>query len=164
MLYDRVGVIGKGGSSKVYSVICPTKRIIYALKRVLLDRADAETYQSYTNEIELLKRLRGHDRIIQLMDHQITHAPNGRPKVLMMARFFERFPLIADHGMRRDRFRHVTRRATRETTQHAFRWIVLGAGEYYKSVFLMLDVAGCPSCPPGECCAHGSQAGKLCSG
>jgi serine/threonine-protein kinase TTK/MPS1 len=68
----------------VYSVICPTKRVIYALKRVALDRADPETYQSYTNEIELLKRLRGHDRIIQLVDHQITFSPGNKPKMLMM--------------------------------------------------------------------------------
>ena len=82
--YERVGVLGKGGSSKVYSVICPTKRIIYALKRVTLERADAETYQSYTNEIELLKRLRGHDRVIQLIDHQITFGQGNRPKILMV--------------------------------------------------------------------------------
>ena len=64
--------------------MCPTKRTILALKRVTLDRADHETYQSYTNEIELLKRLKGHDRIIQLVDHQITFSPNNRPKVLLM--------------------------------------------------------------------------------
>ena len=84
MPYERVGILGKGGSSKVYSVLCPINRTIYALKRVALDRADAETYQSYTNEIELLKRLRGHDRIIQLIDHQITFSQANRPKMLMM--------------------------------------------------------------------------------
>lgn len=68
----------------MYSVLCPTKRILYALKRVALDRADPEAYQSYTNEIELLRRLRGHDRIIQLIDHQITFSQNNRPKMLMM--------------------------------------------------------------------------------
>lgn len=57
---------------------------MYAIKRVALDRADFETYQSYTNEIELLKRLRGHDRIIQLVDHQITFGQGNRPKSLMM--------------------------------------------------------------------------------
>lgn len=82
--YERIGILGKGGTSRVYSVICPNKRVIYALKRVALDRADAETYQSYTNEIELLKRLRGHDRIIQLVDDQITWTSNGRPKMLLM--------------------------------------------------------------------------------
>lgn len=64
--------------------MCPIKRTILALKRVTLDRADNETYQSFINEIELLKRLRGHDRIIQLVDHQITFSPQNRPKVLLM--------------------------------------------------------------------------------
>ncbi|CAK9786817.1 unnamed protein product [Cutaneotrichosporon oleaginosum] len=82
--YDRLGILGRGGSSKVYSVLGHAKRVVYALKRVGLERADAETYQSYTNEIELLRRLRGHDRIIQLIDHQITFTPSGRPKLLMM--------------------------------------------------------------------------------
>ncbi|KAL1406065.1 Serine/threonine kinase mps1 [Vanrija albida] len=82
--YERLGMLGKGGSSKVYSVLCPSRRTVYALKRVLLDRADAETYQSYTNEIELLRRLRGDDRIIQLIDHQITFSQGNRPRMLSM--------------------------------------------------------------------------------
>ncbi|WRT68921.1 uncharacterized protein IL334_005903 [Kwoniella shivajii] len=85
--YERLQRLGKGGSSTVYSVLYsapPKKRIIYALKVVQLDRADAETYQSYTNEIELLKRLRGHDRVIQLMDHQITFGQGNRPHRLLM--------------------------------------------------------------------------------
>ncbi|WWC64160.1 uncharacterized protein I303_106768 [Kwoniella dejecticola CBS 10117] len=85
--YERLQRLGKGGSSTVYSVLYsapPKKRIIYALKLVQLDRADAETYQSYTNEIELLKRLRGHDRVIQLIDHQITFNSGNRPHRLMM--------------------------------------------------------------------------------
>ena len=68
----------------MYSVLSHSARSLYALKRVALDRADFETYQSYTNEIELLKRLNGHDRIIKLVDHQITFGPGNRPKILMM--------------------------------------------------------------------------------
>ncbi|WOO83461.1 Serine/threonine-protein kinase mph1 [Vanrija pseudolonga] len=82
--YERLGLLGKGGSSKVYSVLCPTKRAVFALKRVSLEHADPETYQSYTNEIELLRRLRGHDRIIQLIDHQITFSEGNRPRTLLM--------------------------------------------------------------------------------
>lgn len=86
--YERLQRLGKGGSSTVYSVLYsgPKKRIIYALKVVQLDRADSETYQSYTNEIELLKRLRGHDRVIQLIDHQITFNQHNRPHRLLMVR------------------------------------------------------------------------------
>ncbi|OCF44902.1 TTK protein kinase [Kwoniella heveanensis CBS 569] len=85
--YERLQRLGKGGSSTVYSVLYsapPKKRVIYALKLVQLERADPETYQSYTNEIELLKRLRGHDRVIQLIDHQITFGQNNRPHRLLM--------------------------------------------------------------------------------
>lgn len=86
--YERLQRLGKGGSSTVYSVLYPgpKKKIIYALKVVQLDRADSETYQSYTNEIELLKRLRGHDRVIQLIDHQITFNQHNRPHRLLMVR------------------------------------------------------------------------------
>nr|XP_031862296.1 uncharacterized protein CI109_002261 [Kwoniella shandongensis]KAA5529368.1 hypothetical protein CI109_002261 [Kwoniella shandongensis] len=85
--YERLQRLGKGGSSTVYSVLYsapPKKRTIFALKVVQLDRADSETYQSYTNEIELLKRLRGHDRVIQLIDHQITFSQPNRPHRLLM--------------------------------------------------------------------------------
>ncbi|KAK8843417.1 hypothetical protein IAR55_007074 [Kwoniella newhampshirensis] len=88
--YERLQRLGKGGSSTVYSVLYsapPKKRVIYALKVVQLDRADSETYQSYTNEIELLKRLRGHDRVIQLIDHQITFSQPNRPHRLLMIDF-----------------------------------------------------------------------------
>lgn len=67
-------------------MLCPTKRTVFALKRVSLEHADPETYQSYTNEIELLRRLRGHDRIIQLIDHQITFSEGNRPRTLLMVR------------------------------------------------------------------------------
>jgi serine/threonine-protein kinase TTK/MPS1 len=85
---------------------------MYALKRVALDRADAEAYQSYTNEIELLKRLRGHDRIIRLIDHQISFGPGNRPKILMMVSYTDPPDDKADavgHGVRRDRFRRSAR-------------------------------------------------------
>ncbi|WVQ81531.1 hypothetical protein IAT38_003655 [Cryptococcus sp. DSM 104549] len=85
--YERLQRLGKGGSSTVYSVLhtAQKRRTIYALKVVQLDRADSETYQSYTNEIELLKRLRGHDRVIQLIDHQITFSQHNRPAKLLMS-------------------------------------------------------------------------------
>ena len=76
---------------------------MFALKRVALDGADAETFRSYANEIELLKRLRGHDRVIQLIDNQITYSPSNRPKVLMMVS--QTVLAVTDQpgdGMRRD--------------------------------------------------------------
>jgi serine/threonine-protein kinase TTK/MPS1 len=82
--YERISMLGRGGSSKVYSVLCQQTRSMFAMKRVMLDRADHETIQSYTNEIELLRRLNGHDRIIKLIDYQVTYGNNNRPKALQM--------------------------------------------------------------------------------
>lgn len=44
---------------------------IYAVKRVRLDKADMEAVQGYKNEIDLLLRLRGNDRIIKLFDYEM---------------------------------------------------------------------------------------------
>ncbi|KAJ9106150.1 hypothetical protein QFC21_001293 [Naganishia friedmannii] len=82
--YERLGILGRGGSSKVYSVLCPTKRTVMALKRVALERCDQETITNYMNEVALLNRLRGHDRIIQLMECQVIRSGSGRPKTLQM--------------------------------------------------------------------------------
>ncbi len=43
---------------------------IYAIKRVTLERADAETIQGYQNEIQLLNRLSGQPGIIKLIDFE----------------------------------------------------------------------------------------------
>lgn len=70
--YTRMGLLGRGGSSKVFRVR-DQEHNIYALKKVDLGRgADGETYQSFLNEIELLERLRGHDRIIQLVSSEVN--------------------------------------------------------------------------------------------
>lgn len=68
----------------MYSVLCPTKRTVMALKRVALERCDQETITNYMNEVALLNRLRGHDRIIQLMECQVLRSGSGRPKTLQM--------------------------------------------------------------------------------
>ncbi len=60
-------MIGRGGTSRVYKVVSPTNEIL-ALKRVQLDPTDHETMKGYMNEISLLKRLDGNDRIIRLVD------------------------------------------------------------------------------------------------
>lgn len=67
-----MGLLGRGGSSKVFRVR-DAEHNVYALKKVDLGRgADGETYQSFLNEIELLERLRGHDRIIQLVSSEVN--------------------------------------------------------------------------------------------
>ena len=82
-VYARLDLIGKGGSSRVYRVMNAANEI-YAIKRVSLDKADAETISGYMNEIGLLKRLEGNNRIIQLFDSEVKAGPGGGKGHLML--------------------------------------------------------------------------------
>ncbi|KAK9513350.1 hypothetical protein VZT92_026890 [Zoarces viviparus] len=67
-------MIGRGGSSKVYQVL-DHKKQLFAVKYVDLEEADAQTIESYKNEIEHLNRLQQHcDQIIKLYDYEITNS------------------------------------------------------------------------------------------
>ncbi|KAL6302793.1 kinase-like domain-containing protein [Sparassis latifolia] len=57
---------------------------IYAIKRVALDKTDAETMSGYMNEIALLKRLEGNSRIIRLMDSELRPGPGGSKGHLLL--------------------------------------------------------------------------------
>ena len=57
---------------------------IYAIKRVSLDKTDAETMSGYMNEIALLKRLEGNSRIIRLVDSEVKAGPGGSKGHLML--------------------------------------------------------------------------------
>lgn len=81
--YARLDMIGKGGSSRVYRVMSAQNEI-YAIKRVSLDRTDAEAMNGYMNEIALLKRLEGNSRIIRLIDSEVRAGPHGAKGYLML--------------------------------------------------------------------------------
>jgi len=81
--YARLDLIGKGGSSRVYRVMNNANEI-YAIKRVSLDKTDAETMSGYMNEIALLKRLSGNSRIIRLVDSEVKPGPGGAKGHLML--------------------------------------------------------------------------------
>lgn len=68
--YQRLDVIGRGGTSKVFRVLEETSSRIFALKRVSLEQADSETVKGYQNEIQLLNRLADKPGIIRLYDHE----------------------------------------------------------------------------------------------
>jgi serine/threonine-protein kinase TTK/MPS1 len=76
-------MIGKGGSSRVYRVMNIANEI-YAIKRVSLDKTDADTMSGYMNEIALLKRLNGNNRIIQLLDSELRAGPGGSKGHLLL--------------------------------------------------------------------------------
>ncbi|KAK2844184.1 hypothetical protein Q5P01_010843 [Channa striata] len=67
-------MIGRGGSSKVYQVL-DYKKQLFAVKYVNLEEADAQTIESYKNEIEHLNHLQQYsDQIIKLYDYEITNS------------------------------------------------------------------------------------------
>ncbi|KAL8293359.1 hypothetical protein RQP46_000060 [Phenoliferia psychrophenolica] len=68
--YNRIGLLGKGGSSRVYRVIDEHNNLL-ALKRVEISRNDKETRASFVNEIHLLEKLRGNPQIIRLVDSEM---------------------------------------------------------------------------------------------
>lgn len=70
--YQRLDCIGRGGSGKVYKVTAENGNI-FALKRVSIENADEATIRGYLGEIELLKKLSGVDRVIQLYDCEMNH-------------------------------------------------------------------------------------------
>uniref|UniRef100_A0A8C8DKI2 Dual specificity protein kinase TTK n=1 Tax=Oryzias sinensis TaxID=183150 RepID=A0A8C8DKI2_9TELE len=67
-------IIGRGGSSKVFQVL-DHKKQLFAVKYVDLEEADAQTVESYKNEIEHLNHLQQYsDQIIKLYDYEITNS------------------------------------------------------------------------------------------
>jgi serine/threonine-protein kinase TTK/MPS1 len=57
---------------------------IFAIKRVSLDKTDADTMSGYMNEIALLKRLDGNHRIIRLFDSELKPGPGGTKGHLLL--------------------------------------------------------------------------------
>jgi len=68
--YRVIKLLGKGGSSRVYEALSEEENIVVAIKRVDLSEADETQTSGYLNEIELLSRLQGEDRIVKLHDHE----------------------------------------------------------------------------------------------
>ena len=68
--YAKLGVIGKGGSCKVYRALSETCSVV-AIKKVKLEGMDTKAIEGYANEIALLKRLRGNSSIIEMYDSEV---------------------------------------------------------------------------------------------
>ncbi|KAH9854726.1 kinase-like domain-containing protein [Lenzites betulinus] len=81
--YARLDMIGKGGSSRVFRVMTSANEI-FAVKRVALDKVDAETMAGYMNEIGLLKRLEGNARIIRLYDSEVKQTTANTKGYLLL--------------------------------------------------------------------------------
>ena len=70
--YQRVDCVGRGGSGKVYKVTAENGKM-FAMKRVSLENADEATIRGFMGEIDLLKKLSGVDRVIQLFDFEMNN-------------------------------------------------------------------------------------------
>ena len=68
--YLKLGVVGKGGSCKVYRSLTKEYCTV-AIKKVRLAGMSKKAIEGYANEIKLLQRLRGNDAIIQLYDSEV---------------------------------------------------------------------------------------------
>ncbi|KAL3798907.1 hypothetical protein ACHAWO_013024 [Cyclotella atomus] len=68
--YAKLGVIGKGGSCKVYRALSRECDVV-ALKKLKLDGLNKQAIDGYANEIALLNRLKGNPAIIQLYSSQV---------------------------------------------------------------------------------------------
>jgi len=77
--YTRIDALGRGGSGKVYRVSAENGKLL-ALKRVSLENLDERVIKGYQGEIELLQRLAGVSRVIQLIDHEF----NAEKKMLSL--------------------------------------------------------------------------------
>ncbi|KAG8836945.1 Dual-specificity kinase, spindle pole body (SPB) duplication and spindle checkpoint function [Serendipita sp. 400] len=75
--YQRLEVIGKGGSSKVFRVIRNRDFKQFALKKVELNAVDDESMRGYTEEIRLLKRLSGNKCVVSLIDDELRGKGSG---------------------------------------------------------------------------------------
>ncbi|PSC73666.1 hypothetical protein C2E20_3077 [Micractinium conductrix] len=73
--YTKLECVGRGGSSKVYKVMAPNRKI-FALKRIRLQGRDAEAASGFLDEIKLLNSLAGRSNIIQLIDSEV-HRSEG---------------------------------------------------------------------------------------
>ncbi|KAL1879127.1 hypothetical protein VTK73DRAFT_7246 [Phialemonium thermophilum] len=69
--YTRIECLGRGGSGKVYRVSAENGTM-FALKRVSIENADESTIQGLKGEINLLKKLAGVSRVIQLYDWELN--------------------------------------------------------------------------------------------
>ena len=68
--YIKLGVIGKGGSCKVYRTLSRDRTIV-AIKKVKIAGMPRKSIEGYANEIALLRRLRGNHAIIQLYESEV---------------------------------------------------------------------------------------------
>ncbi|ODV78357.1 kinase-like protein [Suhomyces tanzawaensis NRRL Y-17324] len=69
--YEKLELLGRGGSSKVYKVKALVNNRLYAIKKVTFDQFDEACVKGFKGEIDLLLKLKHSDRVVKLVDHAI---------------------------------------------------------------------------------------------
>lgn len=69
--YEKLELLGRGGSSKVYKVKSLSNNKLFAIKKVTFDQFDDLCVQGFKGEIDLLLKLKDADRVVKLVDHAI---------------------------------------------------------------------------------------------
>ncbi|CEP64520.1 serine/threonine/tyrosine protein kinase MPS1 LALA0_S12e00738g [Lachancea lanzarotensis] len=70
--YEKLELLGRGGTSKVYKVRNSANNKVYALKRVSFDEFDDASLDGFRGEIELMKKLETKPRVVRLIDHEMN--------------------------------------------------------------------------------------------
>ncbi|CAH6719534.1 serine/threonine-protein kinase Mps1p [[Candida] jaroonii] len=70
--YERMELLGRGGTSKVYKVKSLSNNRTYALKKVTFDQFDESNIRGFRGEIELLNKLKSLNRVVELIDYVIN--------------------------------------------------------------------------------------------
>lgn len=69
--YEKLELVGRGGTSKVYKVKCVNDNHLYAIKKVVFDQFDQVCIKGFKGEIDLLSKFKGNTRVVQLIDYAI---------------------------------------------------------------------------------------------
>ncbi|KAG2732356.1 hypothetical protein G9P44_004773 [Scheffersomyces stipitis] len=69
--YEKLELLGRGGTSKVYKVKAIANNRLYAIKKVTFDQFDEACVKGFKGEIDLLLKLKHADRVVKLIDHAV---------------------------------------------------------------------------------------------
>jgi len=82
--YFVMDKIGKGGSSQVFQVLEVKSSTVLAIKRVDMSGVSDLEAKTFRQEIELLKRLQGNQRIVKLIDYEERMKSDGTGQELLV--------------------------------------------------------------------------------
>lgn len=68
--YEKLELLGKGGSSKVFKAKSMSNKV-YAIKKISFDEFDEASIKGFKGEIDLLSKLRDQERVVRLIDHSL---------------------------------------------------------------------------------------------